>query len=254
MKELEMHALAVAGTLLTVGALVAPVYYLGSGGEAIAGPRLAEMEVIEADLAMKNEEAPKTPQKVTRKPDPKVDEAVGGDPNAKPEVCQKDADCGAGKQCRDGKCVRKETKHPDDPLPDLSQFDRPTDDDAEVGDTKVYKPGAFDGDEMGWAPTTRGDKFYIELNKDLRANWEYPEILSDQGTPAGCIHITADGKIPEIKMEEKSGNVELDDSVERALTALQKLRNQDPVEVPTHLLQEGVTEKWLCFRFKPKAS
>jgi hypothetical protein len=253
MKEFEMHALAVFGTVLTVGALTAPIYYFGRGGSAIAGPRLSEMEVIEADLAMKSEEAPKTPQKVTRAPDPKVDEAVGGDPNAKPDACKKDSDCGAGKQCRNELCVRKETKHPDDQPVDLSQFDHP-DDDADVGDTKVYKPGAFDGDEQGWAPATRGDKFYIELNKDLRANWEYPELLSDEGFPAGCIHITPDGKIPEVKMEEKSGNVELDDSVERALTALQKIRNQDPVEVPTHLLQEGVTEKWLCFRFKPKAS
>jgi hypothetical protein len=252
-KEFEMHALAVAGTLLTVGALAAPVYYLGGSGNAYAGPDLSKFEVIEADLAMKSEEAPKTPQKPTRTPDPKVDEAVGGDPNAKPDTCAKDSDCAPGKVCKNELCVRKDTKHPDDP-PDLSQFHHNTDDEADTGDTKIYKPGAFDGDEQGWAPTTRGDKFYIELNKDLRAGWEYPEILSDEGFPAGCVHLQPDGKIPEVKMMEKSGNVELDDSVERALAALQKLRNQDPVEVPTHLLQTGVTEKWLCFRFKPKAS
>jgi len=252
MKESQMHVLAAFGTILGVGVLVAPVALLGRGGNAVAGPNLAEMESIEADLAMKSEDAPKQPQKPTRAPDPKVDEAVGGDPNAKAETCKSDADCTDGKVCRNGVCAKKDTKHPDDP-PDLSQFHHNTDDDNEVGETKEYKPGAFDGDEFGWAPTTKGDKFYIDLIKDLREGWEYPTILSDEGVPVGCLHLSPDGKIADTLFKEKSGNSELDDSVERAMATLKKRRDQDPVEVPTHLLQEGVTEKWLCIRFKPKA-
>lgn len=254
MKDSELHMFAGIGTLLVSAALVVPPLLLGR--RANAGPELnlAEMESIEAELAMKSEDAPRQPQKEKRAPDPVVDEQIGGDPNAKAQTCKVDADCGPGKVCRKSQCVKdKDKAHPDDP-PDLTQFHHTTDDDAEVGDQTPVKLGSFDGSEYGWAPTTKGDPFYIDLIKDLRENWEYPEISSDEGEPAACLRIEPDGKISDTNFKEKSGNAELDDSVERAINALRKARNDHPVEVPTHLLQQGVTTKWLCIRFKPKAS
>jgi len=254
MKEVQLHALAGLGTILVCAALAAPAVLLGR--RAAAGPdiNLAEMESIEAELAMKSEDAPKQPQKDRRAPDPKVDEAIGGDANAKAETCKTDADCAAGKVCKKSLCVKdKDKTHPDDPI-DLTKYQHKTDDDAEVGEPTPIKLGSFDGSEFGWAPTTKGDPFYIDMIKELRQNWEYPRISSDEGVPVGCLRLEANGKISDTLFKEKSGNAELDDSVERAMTAVRKNRNDNPIEVPTHLLQQGVTTKWLCIRFKPTAS
>jgi hypothetical protein len=250
-----MHMLAALGTALVSALVVAPPLLWGS--KATAGPELnlAAMESIEAELAMKSEEPDKQPKKVTRTPDPVKDETIGGDANAKAQVCKTDADCEAPKVCRKDQCVRDKKANPEDEPIDLSKFQRYTeDDDAEVGDSKPVKLGSFDGSEFGWAPTSKGDPYYIELVKVLREHWEYPEISSDEGTPVGCLRLEPDGKISDTLFKEKSGNPELDDSVERAMSATVKIRNENPVEVPTHLLQEGVTTKWFCMRFKPKAS
>lgn len=249
-----MHLFAGVGTILVCALVTAPAMLLGS--KAVAGPdiNLAEMESIEAELAMKSEEPEKQPQKEKRAPDPVVDETIGGDATAKAETCKTDADCAAGKVCKQALCVKKDKPNPDDPLPDLTKFEHKPDDDLAVGEPTPVKLGSFDGSEFGWAPTTKGDPFYVALIRDLRANWEYPTLSSDEGVPVGCLRIELDGKISDTNFKEKSGNAELDDSVERAMAALSKLRNDNPIEVPTHLLSQGVTTKWLCIRFKPKAS
>jgi outer membrane biosynthesis protein TonB len=256
MKETEMHMFAGLGTIVLCAAVVVPPTLLG--GSASAGPDidLSQMESIEAELAMKSETAPRQPQKEKRAPDPIIEEKIGGDAQAKAETCKADADCTAGQICKNGQCVKdpkSKAKPEDDPI-DLSKFKHNTDDDAEVGEQKPVQLGSFDGSEYGWAPTNKGDPFYVDFIRDLRAVWEYPEIASDEGEPAGCFHLEPDGKISAIEFKTPSGNPELDDSVQRAMAAVQKQRNDNPVAVPTHLLQQGVTTRWLCIRFKPKAS
>src|SRR5262245_18363555 len=169
----NMHLIAGLGTVVLCAGLTAPVILLG-GNRADAGPEinLAEMESIETELAMKSEEPEKQPQKEKRAPDPVVDEAIGGDANAKADTCKADTDCPPGKLCKKGMCVKDPNKaHPEDSRV-LSKYKHNTDDDAESGDPTPVKLGSFDGDEFGWAPTTKGDPYYIELIKELREGWE----------------------------------------------------------------------------------
>jgi TonB family protein len=69
------------------------------------------------------------------------------------------------------------------------------------------------------------------------------------GAAVGCFHIEPDGKIAGVKFEKPSGDETLDDSVQRALKATQKTRNDKPQPVPVEQL--GVIKKWVCFRFNP---
>jgi len=250
MKSFDMHLIAVLGAIAVCAGLSVPVVWIGR--EASAGPdlNLADMESIEAELAMKSEEAPKQPQKPKSAPVPLEDEAVGGDAKAAPETCKTDAQCAQGKVCRESQCVRSKPNATDVP-PDLTKFKHRTDDDEEPGNSTPIQLGAFDGDEFGWASGTKGDPFYIQLVKDLREGWEYPKILSDQGSAMGCFRIAPNGEISDTQVKEKSGNSELDDSVERAMISLKKRRSEHPIQVPTHLLNKG---DFLCLRFNPTPS
>lgn len=84
---------------------------------------------------------------------------------------------------------------------------------------------------------------------DFHQVWEIPSIVKVNGAAVGCFHIEADGKIPAIKFDTPSGDETLDDSVQRAMKATQKARNDKPQPVPTEQL--GVIRKWVCFRFNP---
>jgi len=79
--------------------------------------------------------------------------------------------------------------------------------------------------------------------------WNIPAISNVSGTPTACLHITPEGKIADFKMEVRSGDEILDDSVERAVKETQKLRNDKPQQVPTEELAQ--IKAMVCFRFKP---
>ncbi|MBP6633328.1 MAG: TonB C-terminal domain-containing protein [Kofleriaceae bacterium] len=247
-----MHTVALIGTMFVLAALAAPplVFANDDGGDRDAGPNLDEMEAIEATLAYKKVTPPKLPQKDKQAPTPKVEEGVSTDANKVAQVCKTDGECGAGKVCRGGTCVRDPNAKIDPASKDidLTKFMRPGDPDSEVGTPTEPDVGQFDGSEHGFAEESKGDPYFQKLVGDLRAGWEYPEISKGEGVPVGCFHLTADGKVADTKFKEKSGNAELDDSVERAIAALAKARNQDPIPVPTHLLKTATT-RWICFRF-----
>ena len=83
--------------------------------------------------------------------------------------------------------------------------------------------------------------------------WASPELARAAATsPVGCIHITADGKIPETKFQVK-GDDDIATLAESALKALKQKRNEHPEEVPTHLLRQ-LTTRWVCFKFTVKSS
>ena len=249
MNETQLHIFASIGTVIVSALIAGPALYLTT--RATVAEPLPEMESIEAELAIKNQEAPKQPQKEKSQPDPIVDEKVGGDPNAKAPTCKQDTDCPPGQICKKSACVPDpKSKQHAEATPDWERYKRTTDEN-EPGETKKPQVGAFDGSEFGWADANKGDPYYINFNKDLREGWEYPQISSDEGMPVGCLRIEASGKIVDTQLKDKSGNPELDDSVERAMNILKKSRNENPVEVPTHLLK-GWTTRWVCFRFKPK--
>ena len=239
MKDSDFHLVSSLGTIVAAGLVMAAV--LWADREADAATRknpLDDMEVIDAALA----ELPPEPNTQVKKPvrpppPPEEPQGVSHDDKAKPVLDRPDKP--------------RPPPPPDDPTDLLDKYRRDNqDDDLAVGKPVDQPQGAFDGDKRGFGDETRGDKFLGALKADLVRGWEYPEILDDVGTPVGCIHMEPDGKIPEIKLYEKSGNAELDDSVERALKKLQTLRNDEPELVPTHLLPR--TRQWICYRMKVK--
>lgn len=235
MRDRDMHAIAVCCALALTAAIVVPAVSFGSAGAAASN--LGEMETIEASLAYKKA-SKSQPQKQFRPPPP-PEEATGLSHDETKAPTPPDP-------------TKKAPPPTDDKInpADYKKFAR-TDDDMPVGNPSDEAVGAFDGSEYGFAEETRGDPYFQKLVADLVHGWEYPEILADTGTPVGCLHLEASGKIAETKFKEKSGTAELDDSVERALAAIKKLRNDEPVAVPPHLLRAATT-KWICFKFKVK--
>lgn len=232
----KMHAFSGIGT--AVVAVLGVLGVLWADGRAATKPEpkddpFKDMEEIDASLAEKAPDTVVQPQKQFRQPDEVKPIQVSRDANAKP--------------------VTK----PDEPPPKDPQIDidkvlnahRDDDEDLEVGNPTTQPViGRFDGSEDGFGDETKGDPYLGALKSDLLRAWEYPEILSDVGTPIGCIHLEPDGTIPETVLREKSGNDELDDSVERAMRELQKKREADPKPVPAHLIPK--TRKWICYRMR----
>lgn len=232
----HMHVLASAGTLAVICAPLALLAYWSLPAEASHEPPIDKRITIEAQLARKSEK-PKQPVKELKTPEPVAKpEGVSRDENKKPvEPPKKDE-------------KKPPPKKPDDKL-DISKFKHPSDDDPQSGAKPTTSIGQFDGSEKGFAPLNAGDPYWRNLVADFRQVWEYPSVLKASGTPVGCFHIEPDGKIAGVKFDASSGDDSLDDSVQRALKATQKARNDKPQPVSTEQL--GVIRKWVCFRFTP---
>lgn len=235
MKNGEMHTVAGLGAILATIAFIAPAMYFAEAG-ADDTPPLMEMEQIEASLAYKKPNAPKQPQKVKQAPNPEV----------KPDGVSRDEN----KKVDDKKPDPLKEEKPSKIVDPLAKFHRPQDDDTDTG-KPMESIGAFDGSEFGVGDVTKGDPYFQRLVVDLA--WAAPELAkSGADAPIGCIHITADGKIPETKFKDK-GDDDIAVLAEAALSELKKKRNKDPEEVPTHLLK-ALTTKWVCFKFTAKSS
>jgi hypothetical protein len=126
------------------------------------------------------------------------------------------------------------------------------DDDDNTAGKPVTEAGDFNGNEEGWAPTTKGHPFWQGFAKDIHDNFTLPEISDANGIPVGCFHIAPDGKIVDTKVKTKSGSPDLDQAAEHAIDAVKKLRNDNPIPVPTELL--GAVNRWICIRFDPKSA
>ena len=244
----EMKVVSGLGTVVATAALFLPVLYLTEKAEA-DHTKWDDMESIEASIAYKKTPQ-KQPQKKTTQPEVKKDEGVSHDDKKKPiEGCKADKDCKADEKCKDTHCVPKETKvvkvDPKDPFKGIHHDD----DDTNPTGKPVVDPGQFNGNEDGWAPTTKGNPFWQRFAKDIHDNFNLPEISDANGIPVGCFHITPDGKIADIKIKEKSQSSDLELAAEHAIDAVKKMRNDNPEPVPTELL--GATNRWICFRFDP---
>jgi outer membrane biosynthesis protein TonB len=210
----QLHGFALVGTTVFAGSLFAATIYLADAAEASHVPPLKEMITIEASLARKSEKR-KQPQKELKAPEPAVKpEGVSRDENKKPLEKKPEE-------------KKPPEKKPDDKLPDISRFKHPTDDE----------------------PLNAGNPYWQHLVAEFHQVWEIPQISKVNGAAVGCFHIDPDGKIPAIRFDTPSGDETLDDSVQRAMKATQKIRNDKPQPVPTEQL--GVIRKWVCFRFTP---
>ena len=233
MKTGEMHALSAFGTVVLTAALVAPTVWL-TKARANTSPPLQNYEVIEASLAYAPENAKKAtqPQKVKNPPPPEV----------KPEGVSRDET-----KKVDEKKEKKEPK-PVVPSNPLEQFGRTFDDEAETGGPQTLP--AFDGSKFGFGNVSKGHPYFQRLVADME--FAAPELAKEGSTPPqGCIQITAEGKIPQIKFR-REGDGDLQSLAEAALKRLQSKRNDEPIPVPTELLR--LTTEFLCFDFKAASS
>jgi outer membrane biosynthesis protein TonB len=231
----QLHGFALVGTIVLAGSLFGATLYMTETASASHVPPLQEMMTIEASLARKAEKK-RQPQK----------EVVAPEPTAKPEGVSRDED----KKPPDKPKEPKEDKPAkDDKIPDIKDFRRNVDDEPQPGAKPVTDIGQFDGSEIGFAPINAGNPYWQHLVAEFHKVWELPEISKVSGAAVGCFHIEPGGKIADIKFATPSGDETLDDSVQRALKATQKARNDKPQPVPTEQL--GVIKKWVCFRFNP---
>jgi outer membrane biosynthesis protein TonB len=232
----QMHGFALVGTGILSAALFIGTVFMTEAAPVEHQPELKEMITIEASLARKSEKK-KQPQKELKAPEPPPDvkpEGVSHDENKKPPEKPKDD--------------KKPKPKTDDKPVDIHKFKHASDDDAQPG-SPVTSIGQFDGSEKGFAPINAGNPYWQHLAADNHEAWQIPTISKVKGAPVGCFHIEADGKIAGIKFDAPSGDEILDDSVQRALKTVQKLRNEKPQPVPTEQL--GVIKRWVCFRFDP---
>jgi outer membrane biosynthesis protein TonB len=254
----QLHGVAFVGTLVLGGALLLGTVILAdSSGDSTHMPELKEMVAIEASLARKSEKK-KQPQKElkvpepppppeVKPPDPKVPDApvkpegVSHDENKKPNPIDKPK--------VDKKPPPKKPAVDDKPVDIAKQFHHPSDDEPQAGAKPTTDIGQFDGSEKGFAPITTGNPYWQSLVADFHQVWEIPTISKVNGATVACFHIEPDGRIAESRIDARSGDETLDDSVQRAMKATQKARNAAPQPVPTEQL--GVIHKWVCFRFNP---
>ncbi len=247
----EIQAASVFGAALVTAALLLPVVYLTETDDDTASKK-DDMIAIEASIAYKKSPQ-KQPQKKTSQPEPpKPDEGVSRNENKPPvEGCKRDADCKPDEVCKSQRCEPKKPKTAKPPETDqvFAAHPHPSDDDEPVG-KPTTEPGQFNGEEYGFAPLTSGHPFWQQFARDIHENFSLPEISAANGIPVGCFRIAPDGKIVDTKIRDKSESPDLDDAAERAIRAVQKLRNESPTPVPTELLK--VTNRWTCVRFDPK--
>jgi len=263
----EMHVVAAigAGTLTAaIGIFTILMIDDDADGER-ERPELEDMEAIEASLAIRKTPK-KQPQKKLRQPDPIVkQEGVSRNENKvlDKQCCTSAADCtsaklpmgttcGEGLTCERNRCIKPKSDKTHDDKDLVAKIpDRREKDDLQVNDKPVTDVGEFNDNVRGFAETTSGHPFFQGLAADFHENWEFPKILSASGTAAGCLHILGDGTIKKTKLDPKSGDDALDDSIERALKKIEKLRNSKPEPVPTELLKQATT-RWICFKSNPQ--
>jgi outer membrane biosynthesis protein TonB len=229
----QLHGFAFVGTLALAGVLFGGTLYLSETGDADHEPQLKELITIEASLARKSEKKVQ-PQKPVKPPEPEAKpEGVSHDENQKPVEPKPD----------DKKPVPKpaDTKDP------FKNYKHSSDDDQQTG-TPTTDIGQFDGSREGFAQVNAGNPYWQHFVADFKQIWEIPVISKVNGATKACFHIEPDGKIADVKFEH-SGDETLDASVQRAMTATKKARNDKPQPVPTEQL--AVIKGWVCFRFTP---
>lgn len=248
MRDNEMHLFAGVGSVVGAALIVLPAL-LGGGPTAAASVVPDDLVAISASLAFKSSSNNQPQKNPVRQPPRGGATAATATPTPPPNTE------GIGTE----KPLPPSTKSTTTPgtgsaAPASSEgpATMPGGDDGPATEPGAEPVGDFNGSEYGFDQFTSGDPFFQKLKGDLITGWEYPAILNDGGATTGCLHLNADGTIPEVVMKEPSGIAELDDSVERQLQRLAKLRNEDPIPVPSHLLAAATT-RWVCFKFNPKS-
>ena len=224
-------------TILLHAGLVA-VALMHMGGDSAADSsdsRFDDAVTIEASLAFK-EVKPKTRQPQKQKKEtfrPPEEQKIDTDDVVQPE-----------------EPVEK-PKHKVKPKPeeiDITKTlakNRAQDDDlSSTGVEEVPKEGSADGSKWGTETDAKGHPYAAELKGRIYSAWTVPTLETGSGEAQGCVKLDEDGKIVDRHVKKKSGNANLDRSVELALKQAPDMDEPVPDE-----LRSLITEKGICFRF-----
>jgi outer membrane biosynthesis protein TonB len=207
----------------------------GGGGDADASKRFEDSQTIEASLAFKAvEPKDRQPQKEKKKkyaPDDKAPVIADADAGPRPEAPEHDLKVKPDEV--DIASVLKKNKMQN---PDLSS----------TGAEEIPKEGSASGSEWGTENDAKGDPYAGELKGRIHSAWELPALEQGTGEAHGCVKLDKKGKIVDRFVKKKSGNANLDRSVEEALRQAPDMTEP----VPDHLI-DLMTVKGICFRFKP---
>lgn len=220
-----------------IGVLLAGEQLFGWGASADAEERFASSETIEAALAFKAVD-PKTkqPQKQKKKKYRPDDRApVIKDETAPPrdEVKPPDHKVKVKPDEVDINSILEKNKLQDESL-------------SSTGAEEVPKEGSTDGSEWGTEKDAKGHPYAGELKGRIYGAWQLPSLEQGSGEAVGCVKLDRDGKIVDRHVKQKSGNANLDRSVELALKQAPDMETP----VPDDLI-DLMTAKGICFRFTP---
>jgi len=115
---------------------------------------------------------------------------------------------------------------------------------SSTGVDELPKEGSADGSEWGSEREAKGHPYAGELKGRIKSVWQVPALETGGGVAEGCVKLDRSGKIVDRFVKKKSGNANLDRSVETALNEAPDM--EDPV--PDDLV-DLVTVKGICFRF-----
>jgi outer membrane biosynthesis protein TonB len=240
-KRNELHVAGLSVTFLLHAAIVVLLLArgeeggCGGGGDADASARFENSQTIEASLAFKAvEPKDRQPQKQKKKKYAPDDNApVVADPDAGPRQEAPEHEVKVRPDEVDISSVLKKNRQQS---PDLSS----------TGSEEIPKEGSADGSEWGTEKDARGHPYAGELKGRIHSAWELPAIEQGTGEVVGCVKLDKDGKIVDRFVKKKSGNANLDRSVELALKQAPDMKEP----VPDDLI-DLMTVKGICFRFKP---
>jgi len=223
------HAAAAIGTLITLlgGGVAARASWIDQPDDK--GPDLGKLDAIEVSVARSAAPA-KQPQKPHREKIHKQERGVAHDDKKPPD--------------------KKKPKDEPRAKPDDDQ-EGPTahiEDTDEPAGMPTHDIGAFNPNKFGNAAVNTGTPYMRDVVSGILSHWSYPKILQDQGTPVMCVHLDQSGKVVDTKFKTKSGNAELDDSVERAIKDFQADREKTPKPV-TDSRDLATITGWICLKF-----
>jgi hypothetical protein len=208
---------------------------LGCGGGAGAeASTFEEAEVIEAALAFKKvSPKDKQPQKQKMQKYAPVDAPrLSNDATQLPEDKPEDPKIAPTPEEIDPASVLKKNRAQDEDL-------------SSTGVDELPREGADDGSEWGTERDAKGDPYVGELVGRIKSAWAVPTLETGSGTAVGCVRLSRDGSINDRELKNRSGNANVDRSVEEAMISAPAMEKPVPDE-----LVQLLTVRGICINFK----
>ncbi len=242
----------VVTVLLHLGLAAVAFATMGEGSSADPeASRFDSAVTIEASLAFKEVKPQRQPQKQKKEMyAPPVEEApVVTETPVPPEPQKVDTDNIQPSVEEQG--AKEKPKHKVKPKSDeidiksTLEKNRAQDDDlSSTGVEEVPREGSASGSKWGTEVDAKGHPYAAELKGRIYSAWTVPSLETGSGEAQGCVKLDDFGKIVDRLVKKKSGNANLDRSVELALKQAPDMEEPVPDE-----LRSLITVKGICFRF-----